>query len=287
MSFNATVYHVLVASPSDVSEERKLISEVIHTWNENNAAHYQAVLLPVKWETHSIPELGNRPQAIINKQLVDHCDILVGAFWTRLGTHTGVSESGSAEEIEEFRAKGRPVMLYFSSVPVIPDSLNIDQYGKLQTYKKKLLQEGLLESYSSLEEFRGKLERQITALIRHIHKVTDSKEGQEQLAIDTSRDKLNNFIRQVELEWESERDIFSHSTSNGKYILQSLAGGLIDTLAELEGQLETNAVLKVKEIIRTCKILQNHQTLLDGGKSFKQFWDIGDSVFVELKNILK
>lgn len=44
----------------------------------------------------------DRPQAIINKQLVKDCYILFGAFWTGVGTYTDVAISATAEEIEQF-----------------------------------------------------------------------------------------------------------------------------------------------------------------------------------------
>lgn len=121
MPYQATVYRILIASPSDVTSERKAIPDVIGAWNATHSEDYSVVLLPVMWETHSTPEMGDRPQAILNKQLVASCDLLVGAFWTRIGTHTGVSESGTIEEIEEIRKAGKPVLLYFSSQPVVLD----------------------------------------------------------------------------------------------------------------------------------------------------------------------
>jgi hypothetical protein len=121
------IFRVLVASPGDCAQERKIIPEVIAAWNAVNSLSTAAVIEPVRWETHARPEMGDRPQAIINKQLVRHCDLLIGAFWTRLGTPTGDAESGTAEEIEEFRKAGKPVLLYFSSAPVVPDSLDMEQ----------------------------------------------------------------------------------------------------------------------------------------------------------------
>ena len=53
-------------------------------------------------------------RAWLNDQLVDRCDILVGMFWTKLGTSTGVAASGTVEEIDRFVAAGKPAMLYFS-----------------------------------------------------------------------------------------------------------------------------------------------------------------------------
>ncbi len=158
MPQQGVIYRVLVASPSDCVKERQLVPDVIYSWNAAHSLPFGSILEPVMWETHARPELGDRPQAIINKQLVDNCDILVGTFWTRLGTSTGKAESGTAEEIEEFRSKGKPVLLYFSSAPVVPESLDHKQYQALAEYKGKLGKEGLYFRYESLEQLRELLQ---------------------------------------------------------------------------------------------------------------------------------
>lgn len=71
--------------------------------------------------------MGDRPQAIINKQLLEQSDLLVAVFWTRLGSPTGATNSGTVEEIEEHLAAKKPTMLYFSSAPVRPDSVDNEQ----------------------------------------------------------------------------------------------------------------------------------------------------------------
>ncbi len=126
-----------------------------------NAAVSKVVLMPVKWETHSAPYMGDRPQAIINKQIVKDCDVLVGVFWTRVGTNTGVAISGTAEEIEQFVALKKPVMLYFSQTPIEPDKIDLSQFTILKTFKEKMRLEGLTESYSGIPDFRQKFSRQL------------------------------------------------------------------------------------------------------------------------------
>ncbi len=37
MPYQANVYKVMIASPSDVEEERKIAREVIHEWNAINS----------------------------------------------------------------------------------------------------------------------------------------------------------------------------------------------------------------------------------------------------------
>lgn len=166
MGYEAIVLEVLIASPSDVERERKAITDVIYSWNTLNARERRVVLLPVMWETHSTPEMGDSPQAILNKQFVKDCDILVGTFWTRIGTPTGMAESGTVEEIEHFIETGKPVLLYFSSVPVDPNRIDDEQHRRLKAFREKCRTRGLYAEYASVDELREKLSRHLTASIR-------------------------------------------------------------------------------------------------------------------------
>ncbi len=151
----------MIASPGDVSAERSIVREVLSEWNVVNADTRRTVLLPVGWETHSVPEMGDRPQAIINKRVLQGCDLLVGVFWTRIGTATGEFESGTVEEIEEHIKANRPAMLYFSGSPVVLDSVDPDQYQRLKDFRNSCQSRGLYESYADIEDFRSKLYRHL------------------------------------------------------------------------------------------------------------------------------
>src|ERR1017187_7980774 len=151
----------MVASPADVSQERVIVRDVIAEWNAIHAYDRKTVLMPLGWETHATPEMGDRPQAIINGQLLKDSDLLVAMFWTRVGSPTGAAQSGTVEEIEEHIGAGKPAMIYFSSAPVRPDSIDNDQYSALQAFKESLRVRGLFEKYESLSEFRIKFARQL------------------------------------------------------------------------------------------------------------------------------
>ncbi|HEX8866652.1 MAG TPA: hypothetical protein VF821_13435, partial [Lentzea sp.] len=131
MAYDARVFQILIASPGDVPEERDIVTEVIHEWNQLNSRERSIVLLPLRWETHSAPELNERPQSVINRQVVDHCDMAVGVFWTRLGTPTDVADSGTAEEIQRVGESGKPVMLYFSRAKVDLEEVDLAEYARL------------------------------------------------------------------------------------------------------------------------------------------------------------
>jgi len=94
MPLNALVVRVFIASPSDTVNARRALRQTLEDWNSDHAEHDKIMLLPILWERDATPEVGDPPQAIINRQLVDVADMLIGVFRTRLGTPTGEAESG-------------------------------------------------------------------------------------------------------------------------------------------------------------------------------------------------
>jgi hypothetical protein len=124
------------------------------------------MVLPLLWERDATPQMGDRPQGIINRQLVDTADVLVGIFWTRLGTPTSEGASGTAEEIHRFIEAEKPVLLYFSSQPVAPESVDSEQYAKLTDFRQSMQSEGLIDGYLSAEDLRYKVSAALTRTIR-------------------------------------------------------------------------------------------------------------------------
>jgi hypothetical protein len=161
LSYEATVIPVMIASPGDVYEEREIVREVVHSWNYINSLKTKVVLMPAGWETHSSPELGARAQELINSRVLKDCDLLIGVFWTRLGTPTGKAESGTVEEIEEHIQAGKPAMIYFSSKPVVPQSINQEQFNALQAFKSKCKELGIIDEFDDIIEFKDKVGRHL------------------------------------------------------------------------------------------------------------------------------
>lgn len=155
----------MIASPGDVQVERNIVRDVIHEWNAVNASTRRTVLLPVGWETHSSPLMGDHPQSIINWQILKNSDLLIAVFWTRLGTPTQNSASGTVEEIGEHVSAGKPAMIYFSSAPVAMDSVDQDQYAALTRFKNDCKALGLFDSYESTVEFHDKVRRHLAMTI--------------------------------------------------------------------------------------------------------------------------
>ena len=197
MSYNAETFNVMIASPGDVASERSIVRDVIYEWNAVNSNARKIVLLPVGWESHSSPEMGSKPQAIINHQILGKCDLMIGVFWTRIGTPTDDYASGTVEELEKHIETGKPTMLYFSSQPVAMDTADLEQLASIKKFKSECQIRGLYESYDSLTDFRTKLYRHLQLKVNEhpIFNNAGSPTAAEPVESKTSIPKLSNEAR--------------------------------------------------------------------------------------------
>jgi len=152
----------MIASPSDVSEERAIVTEEIYRWNAANASARHLVLLPIKWETHSTPQMGGSPQSIINRQLLNDADIVIGIFGTKIGTPTDEYVSGTVEEIKRHATSGKTTKVYFSEVPVSPSEVNFDQYASVREFRNECRSMGLYATFRSHDDFRREFGHHLT-----------------------------------------------------------------------------------------------------------------------------
>ena len=146
---------ILLAGPSDVKREIRVACKVIESWNAANSHLENTFLQAIYWDTHAFPAIGDRPQAVINRQLVDRCDLLIAIFWKSIGSPTGVAASGTIEEIQRFRDSSRPVMLYFSEA-AFPHDADITKVDQVRQYKKSI-NNGLYWVFKTSSQFRQQL----------------------------------------------------------------------------------------------------------------------------------
>lgn len=154
-------YDILIASPSDTAAEREVISECIRDWNSVHA-HEGVFCHDLRWELDSVPAVGERSQAIVNKQLVDQADLLIGVFKVKFGTATGVSPSGTIEEIERCVDAGKPVMLYFYTGP-IPRDHDPGQLRLVKNYQHQIMAQSIYAEFTELDDLRRKVTRHLGA----------------------------------------------------------------------------------------------------------------------------
>ncbi|KKM15408.1 hypothetical protein LCGC14_1696350 [marine sediment metagenome] len=224
MSYNAVVCNVMIASPADVQQERLLARETLWNWNYLHCEQSQIVLMPIGWDTHSAPAMDDRPQGIINKQVVERSDLLIGIFWTRLGTPSGEADSGTVEEIEKHLAAGKPAMLYFSSAPVRPESVDAEQFAALRKFKDQCKEKGLIATYEDPAQFAAVLQGHL------VHTVNDHSYFQDiRSASGSVATQAENPEPSVELDLSKEaRDLLLEAAKdpNGTVLKVRTFGGL-------------------------------------------------------------
>lgn len=224
MAYDAKAIEIMIASPSDVVNERQAVRDIIAEWNAVHSRREAVCLMPVGWETHSSPELAGRPQQIINERVLENADLLVGIFWTRVGSPTGKSISGSVEEIERHLEAGKPVMLYFSTAPVIPSSFDKDQFDALEGFKGWAKGQGLIEEFDNLEGFRAKFRNQLQLTL-------NANEHLQRIVSDASTDFVsayNEAVRPADAQVSEDARaliVAASGTPNGLIMIRRHLGG--------------------------------------------------------------
>ena len=225
MPVDTKLYCVLIASPRDVSEERDIIREEIHRWDSMHAVETKMSLQPVGWETDATPDLRERGQAVINRQLVDKCDMLIGVFWTRLGTPTPEADSGTVEEIERAANEGKRCIVYFSDKEISPSDIDHEQYKRLQEYKQVFNRRGLTDSYKTLEEFRERVSRHITKAVQDIAREDrERRAAEEEAKITEQAIRLSTQSIQTSHNIDISFDTLPDAQASVKKLLESKFG---------------------------------------------------------------
>ena len=170
MPKSVTEIAVLIASPNDLKDTRAFVRDTINTWNDNQGKDRTVRLAPRMWESHAAPVLGERPQGVINRQVVDPSDIAVALLWHRFGTPTGEAASGTAEEIERLVEHGKHVSVYFCEAPYPPD-VDTAQLETLRAYRKSWEPRGLVWTYTTEGQLREQLLRHLT---QHVDEITSA-----------------------------------------------------------------------------------------------------------------
>jgi len=163
------IVRVIIASPGDLEDERKVIPSLFLSWNNANSGVH---LEPLMWESSSVPAMGDHPQHIINEQIIERGDLLVALFWSKIGTPTPTTKSGTVEEIREFiKKKGAErVMVYFCNRPIPhrPKDLNTEELKILQEFREEMKSNCLYQEFESTDEFEKYLYRHLDVKVEQL-----------------------------------------------------------------------------------------------------------------------
>lgn len=199
----AQVFTVMIASPSDVPDARQAVYEALTEWNDANTRHRNVILLPLKWETSAVPQLGSDVQAIINDQLVDQADIVIALFGSRLGQKTARDLSGTAEEMNRAHAAGKPVHPFFSD-GLLPRDVDTDELNRLRNFQREL--EGLYSTFMNTGELRSKVWQAIEHDIAHLQHGVDEPvktQGRVDFLVQPASERLPKTDSRGRLKYET------------------------------------------------------------------------------------
>jgi hypothetical protein len=163
-----TLYRVFLAAPSDVADELVVVEGVLREWNLQHGQQLGVRVELVNWRTHTRPATGRRPQALINKQAFDACDLVVAIFWSRFGTRTGRAPSGTAEEIQRGIKQQKPVLVYFSDRPT-PGAKKLE-HSRIERFKSRFGQKAIYWVYSDLDSFERALRNHLASTMHDLLK---------------------------------------------------------------------------------------------------------------------
>lgn len=229
---------VFLASPSDLSEERIAVRQVIDELN-GIVRHTMGLHLDLlTWEADAYPSAGIDAQDVINSQIGSDYDIFIGMMWQRFGSPTGRAGSGTEEEFE--RAYNRyvqteghtKVMIYFSAKPIQPDNIDLEQMVKVRQFKSKIEAKGLLHwSFNDVESFQKILK------IHLLKQVSDVNNGlvngiEKKNSSDTLSQVIDNTVSSDDdIDEEGFFDlmeVFSENFAEVEKTLNKMAGHIED-----------------------------------------------------------
>ena len=155
---------ILIASPRDVAEERKIVADEIGKWNIVNREVHGVELEAVMWERHAYGASGDRAQGILDAQIVSKCHFAIAMFHSRIGTDTGFFPGGAVEEIELMLEQGKQVMCWFSGMP-LPIDVDTEQLHAVRKFKADMQSKALCSDYADLNDFRQQVALQLSLAV--------------------------------------------------------------------------------------------------------------------------
>jgi chaperonin cofactor prefoldin len=182
---NIDVYHVFLASPGDMSQERQEVRLFFEEYNRATANPREVRFDVVDWENYASAGVG-RTQALISEQTLKRFEkslaLVVALMGARFGSPTGEFQSGTEEEFEYalklWRERGFPEIKWFlrdvQMLQVSPDpdrrAKELEQWDRVSAFRRRL-KEGdppvFYKTFQDLESFRQVLGSDLRLWLGH------------------------------------------------------------------------------------------------------------------------
>ena len=162
---------IVLASPSDVAEERRLLAEIVSDLNVHCGRFLDVHLDLYRWEDIPPSMHPGGPQALIDENLeIDAADIVIGVFWKRFGTLTRSGERGTEHEVRlayrRYLENRKPlVMLYFNEQVHEANADELEQMLLVRRFRDEFEAEGIVSPYRGTEDFATQIRNHLVNLI--------------------------------------------------------------------------------------------------------------------------
>ncbi|NOX65498.1 MAG: hypothetical protein GXO85_06790 [Chlorobi bacterium] len=188
-------YKILVASPSDVLDERESMDEVFSELDKTYGSRNNLVLELIKWETNTAPAISETDiQDLIDKDVGSDYDLFIGILWKKFGTPTKKFGSGTEQEFQNAytRFKKKPkalqILFYFkTSTPLSLSDIEPSELEKVNKFKKELGKKNVYYwEYNNTEELQKFLRIHIPQRIDELRKtniISESNKKETKQAI--------------------------------------------------------------------------------------------------------
>jgi nucleoside 2-deoxyribosyltransferase len=155
---------MLISAPADVpDEDLGTVKRTVSQWNLSMGRASNVAVLPMSWNEHAVAEFGERPQAVLNEQLVDEADMALALFADRLGTPTGEADSGTLEEIDRLVDAGKPVCVLVNRAPrSLVGIAATQEKERLEKAIERMYQRAIVLPYVNQAELVGHLNNMLS-----------------------------------------------------------------------------------------------------------------------------
>lgn len=118
-------------------------------------------------------------------------------------------------------------------------------------------------------------------IIERIEKLMRKPEGPKEELESTFaafHSEFAQFVRRFRDEWSAERDTQPPTIDDAKYILESAFQEVLDFKSQIVKVQGTNLSEMLGDVLKGIKTLLQHRVYMDGGRSYRQFWEGGDQI---------
>jgi hypothetical protein len=259
MPRNTTTIDILLASPSDVDQERKLVIDRAEKWNIRRGARTSVYFNVLRWEDNVSAGFGAEPQEVVTRNLGLNYDAVIAIFWNRVGTKTASSVSGSVEEYEhalERYKQGEKVEIsfYFKRSPVDPDTIDPAQLQSVRDLKARVGPDGgIYKEFDTLD----KLSAEVDLLLDNLAaRLGESKEQipsvlavQGDTESNTSQpntDHKDRGLIDVQEEMEERTNELTHIATEIANHLSELGEASVTATSEMEQAKDASGIIMPK-----------------------------------------